>query len=238
MKLKNVLCVVFLCMILTGHVLAQSQYYPGSTDKWHYYVAGQRRTLLQWTLWGGVFYITDKMGSMEFSQGLPNGTSKITSPAGEVNIDNNIDSIEIAYPGGKASARQSLNDLTVAFKGGTYTFTAQQNECRMTVPGDTITFTDSLNDMTISGKRGTVLYKEENVDEYSITSQAGKTVYKKTLQGFKFSGVPMSSHPYQYWCVEFTISGVFVGFMVDLRQFSLVRKYSDLFQWDKTLLVQ
>jgi len=222
MKKIFVFLIAFLIISSVTSAFAWENYHNpdiGYRDRSSYFVNGQRQYVIADQSWGAVVYIPDVKKKMKIKSSL-NGTT-VETENGIVTISRSqLTDLTITYPDGKFKVEERLNSGSVNFKGKKYRIEVSDlgNKMKVILPDDTITYESTLDKMKIYGKKGTVTYRKE-LNGYTITSSAGVTKYRSRLNGgFTLEGVPIISHPYGYWGIEFLLEKYKVGVIVEFNR--------------------
>jgi hypothetical protein len=182
-----------------------------------YTVNGQKQTVLLDQFWGAIVYIPEQMGKLNIRNAF--NDIEIGSEAGLVKITRSLNTIVITYPGGELKIEERDDGGTIKCGERSYTVKiASMNEMTAELPGDSVTYKTGMDQLTISGKRGEVVYKKEP-GGFTVKSNAGTSTYKASLDGgFTLEGVSLDKHPYDEWGVEFLLPKYKVGVIIEYDQ--------------------
>lgn len=211
--------------------------YSEETSRKYYYINGQKHNVLLYRPWGAIVYMPQYISDLAFETSNV-GEYVIKTPSGKVTVKDTVgNETAITYPDGKVLVKSSMGDTRVKFKGKEYVFDVEQNQLTVKTPDDTIAYKKEVNKLVISGKKGKVTYEVEN-NVYTITSSAGVTKYEKDLTGgYELKGVPIASHPYRYWGVEFFLPEFKMGIIIDLNSLFPMTPVIDIFEWEEVMVV-
>lgn len=192
------------------------------------------RTILFTRNWGAVFYLPNKIGSINYKP----SERIIDTDKGRVKIEDQPGSTSLVYPQGSLTVAENLGEIKVSFQNKNYRFSRNLNDLKIVLPNDEIRYSESINKLTIEGRQGKVTYSDE-LSNIAIVSSAGTTRRKPALDGgFSIEGAPVSSHPYRCWGAEFIIPELNIGVVIDFRNYSSIQKYAELFNWNQTFLFE
>lgn len=223
-------------LLALGLGAATPKGFVASREAWGDPWSGPERTTLAAKPWGTVYYLVgirnryplqpDMTGQYTF--GLPQGDAR-TNPEGEgyaITFPDKTDLV-VAVEG---------EEVRVTFKRRQYSVRRLLNGFVVRMPDDTVTYSKRGRDVTIKGRAGVVSVREDALG-FEVTSPAGTSTYRRDSfeEPFKFSGIPMASHPYLRRGLH--IESLGLGVFLDFHIQDLGRAFSAL-GWEPLLLVQ
>lgn len=196
--------------------------------------SGPDRVTLAAKPWGTVYYKVGLRNRYALEPDLT-GQYVFGLPEGEVRTNPEGDGWVITYPDKAALVVQVEGDeVRATYRGQEYVVRRSLNGFTVRLPGDRISYARKGRDVIIRGRAGEVTVREDALG-FDVSSPAGTSAYRRASfdEPFRFSGIPLASHPYMRRGLH--IESLGVGVFLDFHIADLGRAFGAL-DWEPLLM--